>query len=60
MLHRTIVWFLGAGLVALGAGEAPVGRPAAVAVHDDGDMPRQALRVEAFQQSSLFAAGRFK
>jgi len=35
-------------------------RPAPFAVHDDGDMPRQPLRVEPFEQVCLFAAGRFK
>ena len=42
------------------ARQVPPLRPAAVAVHDDGDMAGQPLRVEAFEQASLFAAGRFK
>ena len=34
--------------------------PAAVAVHDDGDVPRQFLRIQVFQQACFFAAGRFE
>jgi hypothetical protein len=49
-----------AGAVPGHARQVPALRPAAVAIHDDRDMPRQPLRVEAFQQASLFAAGRFK
>ena len=35
-------------------------RPAAVAVHDDGDVLGQALAVDLLQQSSFFLAGRFQ
>jgi hypothetical protein len=38
----------------------PALRPAAVAIHDYGDMPGQAFRIEPFEQVRLIAAGRFK
>ena len=35
-------------------------RPAAVAIHDYGDMSGQASCIEPFEQVRLIAAGRFK
>jgi len=48
------------GAVTGHARQVPALRPAAVAVHDDGDVPRQPLRIEVFQQARFYAAGRFE
>ena len=48
------------GAVTGHARQMPALRPAAIAVHDDGDVPRQPLRIQAFQQARFFAAGRFE
>ena len=34
-------------------------RPAAVAIHDDGDVARQTARIELREQARLFAGRRF-
>jgi hypothetical protein len=42
------------------ARQVPALRPAAVAIHDYGNMPGQAFCIEPFEQARLVAAGRFK
>src|ERR1043165_2894292 len=46
-----------AGAVALDAGEVACAGPAAVAVHDDGDVPRQPLQIDFFEERLFDRAG---
>ena len=47
-----------AGAVALDARQVALRRPAAVAVHDDGDMPRQTVEVDLAGERLFRGAGR--
>ena len=47
-----------AGAVALDARQVPLRRPAAVAVHDHGDMPRQTVEVDLTSERLFRGAGR--
>jgi hypothetical protein len=44
--------------MSLNAREVPLGRPAAVAIHDDGDMPGKPIEVDLPDESLLGGTGR--